>query len=650
MKEWYLAKEIAGLEGVPTSPSNVTRLATQKHWQKRQVEGTKGVTYEYHLHSLPSETQAELRSRFALSVVKAKPKASLPAGREMMDLRQCNEKQISISDARMAVARYTLDLEGKQKGKRQQVVNLVCDQVKLGTLPKAVLEMVKIGNAKKRGEVSLCYRTLYNWILAYEKAETPTERMKALVPKGLGRPRLDWESLTWFRDFLPFYQSFTGVSLSHAYKRFVQAYQGEIPSLHQVRRVIAKVPELVVQRGRLTGAAYKQVLPFVRRKWEAVGLFEVYVGDGHGFKAKVRHPDHAHGFQPEVTAIIDGRSRLVVGWSLAKSESVLAVGDALRHAIEQYGLPLIYYSDNGGGEKNKQLDCEITGLFSRLGITHPTGIVGNPQGRGIVERLWQSTLIPLAREYETSTAKTVDKSMAHLIHRKVESAVNAIEKGKELTAEQKRFYRKMPTWEEFITDVEQVFNEYNQQPHSELPKKPDGEHFSPLEYRQWIELHEQPKQRMLTEFECELLFRPEEIRTVRRGEIELHTNRYFSTALATYHGEEVRVGFDIHDPSFVIVKTMDGRWICRADLDGNTKDAFSKSYIEQAKEKSIEAANKRLTKKIERNNRELQPVRTIEHKPVFDLLKNVKPIEEEKIYLTVADKLEDEQKKARAFG
>lgn len=296
------------------------------------------------------------------------------------------------------------------------------------------------------------------------------------------------------------------------------------------------------------------------------------------------------------------------------------------------------------------MDCEITGLFSRLGITHPTGIKGSPQGRGIVERLWQSTLIPLAREYETSTAKTVDKSMAHLVHRKVESAVNAIEKGKELTAEQKRFYRKMPTWEEFIADVNKVFHEYNQQPHSELPKKLDGEHFSPAEYRQWIELHEQPEQRMLTEFECELLFRPEEIRTVRRGEIELHTNRYFSTALATYHGDEVRVGFDIHDPSYVIVKTMDGRWICRADLNGNTRDAFSKSYMEQAKEKSVKAANKRRFKEIDRNNRELQPVRTIEHKPAFDLLKNVKPVEEEKIYLTMADKLHDEQKKARAFG
>lgn len=653
LKDYLSAKELAdlNLKSLPSAVKNVLEKAKREGWVARKRAG-RGGGVEYAVASLPAEVQNEIRTNLALSVVAAKPKAGLPVVRAEMNLRECASKQISIADARMAVAQYVLAIEGTQKGQRRKLVQQVCDQVKLGTLPQNVLELVQIANAKPRNGLSLSYRTLYDWVLAYEKADTPTDRLKALVPTGLGRKKQEWESFAWLRDFLPFYQTFTKVTVAHAYKRFVAAYQGETPSLSQVRRVMDKVPEIVLQRGRLTGVAYKQVLPFIKRDWSVLSLNDVYVGDGHGFKAKVRHPDHAHGFQPEVTAIIEGRSRYVGGWSVAKSESVIAVGDAFRHAVERCGLPLIYYSDNGGGEKNKRLDCEITGLFSRLGVTHQTGIAGNAQGRGIIENLWKSTLIPLAREYETAVTKTADKSAVHLIQRKIDSAVNAIEKGRELTSEQQRYYNKMPRFEQFVADVERVFEEYNNRPHSELPRKADGTHYSPAEYRQWIIENENPELRMLTEFECELLFRPEEVRTVLRGRVELHNNYYFSTALAEHHGDKVLVGFDIHNPAYVIIKTMDGRWICRADLDGNKRDAMPKSVIEQAREKSVRAANKRLEVKIDRNNRELQPVKTIEHQPDFSLIasgaKKAKPATP--LFVTQAEKDEWEKQQKLAVG
>ena len=48
----------------------------------------------------------------------------------------------------------------------------------------------------------------------------------------------------------------------------------------------------------------------------------------------------------ELTMIIDGFSRLVVGWSISLSENVIAVSDALRHAMTNHPPCLIYYSDN----------------------------------------------------------------------------------------------------------------------------------------------------------------------------------------------------------------------------------------------------------------------------------------------------------------
>ncbi|OFC61626.1 Mu transposase C-terminal domain-containing protein [Candidatus Erwinia dacicola] len=76
------------------------------------------------------------------------------------------------------------------------------------------------------------------------------------------------------------------------------------------------------------------------------------------------------------------------------------------------------------------------------------------------------------------------------------------------------------------------------------------------------------------------MFKPEVKRVAVRGEVRGFNNRYFSTELATVEGEEVRVCFDIHDPHSVIVRRMDGSWVCDAIWDGNKVDAFPKPYVE----------------------------------------------------------------------
>ncbi|MDO9985365.1 transposase, partial [Glaesserella parasuis] len=113
------------------------------------------------------------------------------------------------------------------------------------------------------------------------------------------------------------------------------------------------------------------------------------------------HPVHGRPFTPELTMIVDGASRKIVGWSLSLSENAFAVLDALRHGIATHGVPAIYYSDNGGGEKNKILDAEVTGILPRFSIHHATGIAGNPQGRGIIERLNKTVGLRIAERFET---------------------------------------------------------------------------------------------------------------------------------------------------------------------------------------------------------------------------------------------------------
>ncbi len=61
-KEWYLAKELVGLEGMPKSISSVSRKASLEKWEKRKIDGVKGVTYEYNIKSFPEKTRNALKA------------------------------------------------------------------------------------------------------------------------------------------------------------------------------------------------------------------------------------------------------------------------------------------------------------------------------------------------------------------------------------------------------------------------------------------------------------------------------------------------------------------------------------------------------------------------------------------------------------
>ncbi len=59
LKEWFNAKEIAGLPGVPSTRQNVKIKAKRENWQTRS-RSKLGGGLEYHINCLPPKTQVEL--------------------------------------------------------------------------------------------------------------------------------------------------------------------------------------------------------------------------------------------------------------------------------------------------------------------------------------------------------------------------------------------------------------------------------------------------------------------------------------------------------------------------------------------------------------------------------------------------------------
>ena len=111
---------------------------------------------------------------------------------------------------------------------------------------------------------------------------------------------------------------------------------------------------------------------------------------------------------------------------------------------------------------------------------------------------------------------------------------------------------------------------------------------------------------------------PEMIRTTKRGLVSLLDNSYFHVDLANHHDTQVRVSYDLHNYEHVIVKSMDGKFICKAVFEGNKRDAMPKPLIQQLKEKRVKGVIKRKEDQIAIAKAELIP--TIENQPDFSLL------------------------------
>ena len=650
LKTHYSVAELLKLKlsTLPQAHKNVLDKAKRENWESRKRVG-KGGGMEYALCSLPQALQDEIRTKFAVSIVKAKPK-SLPADLRQVELKTLTEKQREVAGARMALVAQVAQLEQAQP--RYKAIKFFCEQIKHGGISSDLMRLVEIANNKKGKNRTLSDRTLNQWVLDYEKADTPEERLKALAP--MQRVAKKAEEIVWLPDFLAIYRQTNGINVAEAYHYFSAEWDARFadeplrlemkPSIDQVRAALAKLPKHIKEIGRKTGSELRALNTYVKRDWSVLQINDVWVGDGHAMKLKVAHPEHGRPFIPEVTLIMDTSCRFIVGWSASLAENVLAVADALRYGVERYGIPAIYYSDNGGGEKNWMLDGDITGMLPRLGINHQTGIPGNPQGRGIIERVHQTILYRIARQFETYHGTGADRDTI----RQVSTAVISLDKAKrkgatQLTPKQQWAVGKLPSWNQFLDAVQAGVDWYNNEHvHSEIGMTPAQKR------RQLMEKMNPDDLVFVTPVEARDLFRPSTLRVAQRGWLQLFNNYYFSAKLLDVDGQKVQVMFDIHDPSQVIVRKQDGSFVCYAELDGNKRDAFPMPYVEKTRQERHARRAKLKQEQLDEINAELNPIITIEHQQSgFELLKTQAKPKNEKtpIFLTKADKEAWEQRK-----
>lgn len=587
LKEWFSAAELAAmkLDGIPNSERRIRSHAQKNLWVNRTKVRGKGLEYQ------PPKSIMNLIQERILKTTLVTQKSSVThhTARQEITLNtsvitiggltrrvkkdaDLTDKDRTVRDSSLMLCRAIDAAVVASKCSVRKVIFELASRLISGHASNELIHAAHISYTKPRAggqtEAALISR-LNKMYAAYKQGSSIGDSAKFLVA---GRREKQGHNPILVKAFLMHFCHPSRPPVMEAWKNSAAWFEHhgfERPSVDTFYRIEKELPITLKYRGRVTGSEWRSLLPYVKRDVSMFRSNDIWVGDGHSFKAKVAHPVHGRPYIPEVTLLRDWVSRKIVGWSIDLAESTIAVSAAMRHAmLTTRARPLVYYSDNGSGQTAKFLDCEVHGTLARLGIAHETGIPGNPQGRGIIERLWADTLIPLARSYPTYQGKSGDKESI----RKMLVELN--KKGGE---------RLLPSFNQLVDDVEKEVQRYNSTPHSALGNKtPDQAYLEKLD-QDSIDVG-------MTEEELNSLWMPEVERTPDRGVIRLFNNEYAMPDLVHLlaEGEQVRVRFDIHDADQVLVLRMDGRYIGTAQWDGHKRAAFPVPFIEAKREERVE--------------------------------------------------------------
>ena len=577
------------LDGLPKSLTALENLAEKENWDF--------VSGKYPLSALPQVTQDAYRLKTMVASTPTMPAIDTEQNTAVSTFvnQSFNDKYLSANqrtkgEARCVVVQFveSLIIQGVASSSTD-ACRQFCKALELGNLPSDIIHYANLSNGKPSDNRTLGLRTLQRWVGAKK-----TNGLNALAPKK----RAENSVPVWAKLLLKAYGRPQKPSIYEAIDMATAdclAIGITPPSLSQAKRLISKMSSVEKLRGRVSARDMRSHLPFNRRSTAQTNPADIYGSDGHTFKAEILHPISGKAFRPEVTSIIDEKTRMCVGWSTAESENTFGTIEAMRMAFVKFGIPAVWYVDNGKGFNNKMMDDNLTGFLARLDITKKNSIAYNSQARGKVERSHQSIWVKAARTLDSFMGKRMDTHAKQIFFKKTRKDMQVF-----------GTTSKLISFKDFKDLCQQFVDEYNNRPHAGLdkitcPTTSRRRHMSPVEawkfYSADITI---PK---LSEDEATDTFRPYEIRKVNRGELSIGGQQYFHAELAHYNKDEVLVGYDIMDASKIWVRELirnadiisQGRLICVAEFEANHIHTQPKSVMD----KSIENRNAGVLKRID---------------------------------------------------
>lgn len=228
--------------------------------------------------------------------------------------------------------------------------------------------------------------------------------------------------------FLSTYLDQRRLALAQVYeavKNWCQMHHEElvscIPSESAFRRKLKDVPEALITLGRYGEKAFQdRHQPYIQRLYDDLLPNDYWVGDNHTLDIISKRDDGSNTtHRLYLTAFIDARSSVMVGWYVTDAPSSQSTIYALRHAILRFGIPKAIYLDNGSEflthdlagrghrrRKSQEGKIEPPHIFARLGIEMTNAIVKNAKAKP-VERTFYTFKGQISSLFETFTGGSV---------------------------------------------------------------------------------------------------------------------------------------------------------------------------------------------------------------------------------------------------
>lgn len=354
-QEWFTAKELAGLPGVPATHSAVVRRAKRDGWDFRQRQG-RGGGREYAFASLPIETQAALLKQQApkKQARKPAPVATSTTGREELwevyDAAPNSMKE--QAERRLAILEAIQKLKDNGATKTEAI--------------KQAMETYQESRA-----------TLYRWEkLANSVAKE--DRLAALMPAYVGgRPEAECDEAAWDR-FKAFYLTPERRTVAQCYDLVAQMAKENgwnWPALRTINRKVKQIPRHIRVLEREGENAMLRLYPSMQRTVRDLHALYWLNGDGYQHNVFVRLPNGEIG-RPKTWFWQDIYSRQIVGFRTDQSENTDMIRLALGDVIEHYGIPEHITIDNTRAAANKWLTGGVSNRYRfKVKETDPLGLL-----------------------------------------------------------------------------------------------------------------------------------------------------------------------------------------------------------------------------------------------------------------------------------
>lgn len=204
-------------------------------------------------------------------------------------------------------------------------------------------------------------------------------------------------------------------------KEYYPDMVASFPSERSFRRHIETDIPLAVRIYMRDGdkAMKDKCLPYISRMYDKLHANDVWIADNHTFDIQSYDEDNGMIHRLYLTAFLDAKSGVLVGWNVTDSPTSQSTLIALRHGIKRFGIPKSVYFDNGReflvhdiggkGHRTRKSDAEKTEpptILQRLGIDMHNAIVRNAKAKPI-ERTFSTVTMQFARMFEGYCGGTI---------------------------------------------------------------------------------------------------------------------------------------------------------------------------------------------------------------------------------------------------